>query len=193
MGNLEKKVPQVTEDISRIGTLMNDLGRTLTKATPKFTNAKSFSARLGASKMLAKQLDPIADKLVSSADRLVTNFSEWGFLVQYLLEFASKGGDLHDPQVTRAIGGLWQLANTSASALSPVNQLVQLISQGIGISSDLDRPFLAIKAACLRIADLDGILDGWKEGLQSLEDKYLSEGYLSSLPNYLEDSSDASD
>jgi hypothetical protein len=190
---LEQKAPQVTEDMTRIGTLMDDLGKTVTKAGPKFANAKSFSARLGASKLLAKQLDPIADNLMLTAERLVTNFSEWGFFVQYLLDYASKGGDLSDPQVIRAIGSLWHLVTASGSSLSAVNQLVQLISQGIGISRDLDRPFMAIQAACLRIADLDGILDGWKQGLQTLEANYLGDGYLDSLPNYLEDSSDSTD
>jgi TIR domain len=188
---LEQMVPQVTDDMSRIVTLMNDLGKAVTKAGPRFANANTFGARLAASKALAKQLDPIADDLVSTADRLVTNFAEWDFLVQYVLEYASNGGDLSDPQVVRVIGGLWQLATIGASSLSAVNQLIQIVSQGIGISRDLDRPFMAIKTACLRIADLIGILDGWKQGLQTLETNYLGDGYLNNLPNYLEDPSDS--
>jgi len=188
---LEQKVPEVVEDMARLGTLMEDLGKTATRATPRFTNANSFSARLGASKVLARQLDPIADNMVSTAERLVSNMTEWGFLVQYMLDYAGNGGDLTDPEMTRVIGGLWQLATVSAASLSMVDQLILMISQGIGISRDLDRPFMAIQTACLRIADLGGILDGWKQSLQTLETNYLGDGYLDSLPNYLEERSDS--
>ncbi len=191
MSALEQKVPEVVSDMSRISTLMQDLGTTLTRATPRFTTADTFSARLAASKVLAKQLDPIADGMVTTADRLVTNFREWDFLVEYLLNYASSGGDLSSTDVTPVIGGLWQLSARATSALAAVNELIQMISQGIGVSRDLDRPFMAIRAASLRIADLSGILDGWKQGLQTLEGKYLAEGYLDSLPDYLEDPSDA--
>jgi hypothetical protein len=185
MAALEEKVPELDSDMTRIAVLMQDLTETVTKATPRFMKAKSFGERLAASKALAKKLDPIADEMLSTSDRLVTNFTEWNFLVQYLLKFAANGGNLRDPEVLPVLGGLWQLAQVGGSALAPINVFVQQVSQGIGASRDLDRPFNAIRAAGLKIAGLIGILDGWKQGLRTLETEYLGDGYLDGLPSYL--------
>ena len=111
--------------------------------------------------------------MIATTDRLVSNFSEWDFFIQYLLEFGRSGGDLKDPDIAPVLGGLWTMATDGAQSLSPTQEFVATISQGIGVSRDLDRPFLAIQAAALKIVDLTGILDGWRESLETLENEYL--------------------
>lgn len=185
MGDLENNIPEVVKDMTQLSKLMEDLGESVSIAGPEFAKAKTFNARLALSKALAAKLDPIADGMVMTAENLVSHFGEWDFMVQYILKYAANGSDLNDPDVKQAIGGLWQLASTGAASLAVVDDLVQMIAQGIGISRELDRPFKAIQAACLKIADLGGILDGWKQGLRTLEAEYLVEGYLDNLPDFL--------
>lgn len=184
---LEDNIPDLTSDMTTVATLMQDLTVVITKATPRFVNANTFGERLAQSRALAKKLDPIADELLSTSDRLLANFTKWDFLPQYLAKLAANGGDLKDPEFNRVLGGLWQLANQAGTALAPINEFIQQVSRGIGMSRELDRPFNAIRAAGLKIASLVGVLDGWKAGLKTLETNYLGRGYLDSLPNYLDE------
>ena len=182
MATLEENLPQVIGDMTRITQLLEATGTALTDATPTFTNAKSFAARLTASRDLAKGLDPIAGEMAATAERLVSDFIEWNFFVQYLLEYARGGGDLKGPESAPVLKNLWVLATEGASSLAQASDFAQIVSQGLGVSRDLDRPFMAIRDASLRIADISGILDGWREGLETLESEYLGDGYLEGLP-----------
>lgn len=183
MAALEDKVPEVIEDMSRIALLMGNLNNAVLIATPRFSKAKTFKERLAASRSMAKKLDPIADELLSTADRMVANFSEWDLFVQTLLEYARGGGDLTSSDFLGSLAALWSLSKTGGAQLAPINQFAELVTRGIGVSRDLDRPFMAIQKAAMRIADMIGILDGWKEGLETLESEHLKPGYLDSLPN----------
>lgn len=182
MATIEEKLPQVVSDMEQVSQLLSDLGEAMAKATPGFAKATSFKARVAASRVLAKKLDPIADELSLRADRLVSNFSEWDFLVQYLLQYGHSGGDLRDPEFVPVLAGLWTMAKVGQSSLAEISGFAQMVSQGIGVSRELDRPFMAIRDAALRIADLSGILDGWQGVLKTLESEFLGEGYLDGLP-----------
>jgi hypothetical protein len=102
-------------------------------------------------------------------------------LIKFILDYADKGGDVNDSGYLSALGSLWTLASLGNSALAPVNQFNEAVSRGIGVSRDLDRPFMKIQNACLRIADVSGILDGWKAGLRTLESKHFNNGFLDGL------------
>jgi hypothetical protein len=180
---LEDKVPEVLADIERIAVLMNSMNDVVVTATPMFAKAKTFNERLSASRALAKKLNPIAAELADTAERMVGNFVEWDLFVQYVTEYARKGGDLSEPDFLNALSGLWALTRTGGGALSSINEFAQSITQVIGVSRDLDRPLMAIRDAALMIADMSGILDGWKEGLQALEGEYFSAGFLDGLPD----------
>jgi len=182
MASLEEKVPQVVDDMARIGELFNLLSESAVSATPTMASAVTFANRVTAARNFAKQIDPIAGELQATADRLVSNFAEWNFFVQYLLEYAQRGGDLKSPDTATVLASLWTLSKTGSSPLSQVTDFANSLSRGIGISRDLDRPLMAIRSATLRIADMSGILDGWRKALEGLESEYLGEGYLDSLP-----------
>jgi hypothetical protein len=183
MAALEDKIPVVIADLERIAVLMNSMNEEVVKATPKFATAETFNERLSISRSLAKKLDPIAAEMAATAERMVGNFSEWDLFVQYLADYAHKGGDLSEAGFLAAISGLWSLANTGGESLSPINEFAQQVTQVIGVSRDLDRPLMAIRDAALMIADMSGILDGWKEVLEALESEYFSAGFLAGLPN----------
>lgn len=181
MAALEDQVPQVLFDMARISTLMTSMNEAVVAATPKVTKAKTFKDRLSASRALAKKLDPIADEMAITAERLVTNFSDWDYFVKYMLDYAKKGGELEDPEFLKVVGSLWSLSQAGGSPLATINDFAQTVSRGIGVSRDLDRPFMSIRDAAMRIADMSGILDGWKEGLEALESEYLEAGRLDRL------------
>jgi hypothetical protein len=183
---IEEKVPHVVSDMERITQLLYEFNVAVEESTPQVSSASSFSERLALSRALAKQLDPIAEEMASTTERLVSNFSEWDYFVQYILEYTRRGGDLEDPQAKVTLGSLWTMAKMGSTSLFVIKEFAQTISQVIGVSSDLDRPLTAVRDASLRIADLSGLLDGWKKSLEDLESEHLGTGYLDSLPSITE-------
>ena len=119
MAALEDKIPGVIADMERIGVLMESLNEAVVKATPGFATAKTFNERLSASRALAEKLDPIASEMAVTAERMVGNFSEWDLFVQYLADYARKGGDLSDAEFLSALSGLWSLARTGGEVSLP--------------------------------------------------------------------------
>jgi hypothetical protein len=182
MASLEEQIPEVIGDMTLVTQLLEATGVAVTAAAPRLTSAQTFGARLAVSRELAKELDPISEELMSAAERLASNFGQWDFFVKYFLDYARSGGDLKATEVAAGLKSLWMLATTGASSLAQASDFAQIVSQGLGVSRDLDRPFMAIRDASLRIADISGILDGWREILGTLEAEYLGDGYLDSLP-----------
>lgn len=181
MAAIEDKVPDVIGDMGHIGDLIESLNEQITRATPRFSKAQTFKERLAISRSVAKKLDPIADDMLSTADRLVTNFADWDLFVQTLLTYAQRSGDLADPDFLTTIGALWALSKTGGTQLAPIREFAQAVTQAMGVSRDLDRPLTAIQSSAMRVADMIGILDGWKEGLEILEVEYLKPGFLDNL------------
>ena len=172
MQELDENVPEMLGRIERFQTIMVQLGEAVEEAVPKMAKADTFAKKLAVSRALAHELTPIADDLASSAESIVADFRSFDFLIGYIVQFAQGGENSSNPEIINTVRGIWDMAKEGSHALLPIELLKQSVSQGIGFSRDLDRPLKTVQRACLKIADLRGMLNGWMDELLALKDIY---------------------
>jgi hypothetical protein len=172
MASLEQAMPDMARDMDRFAVLMQQLGETVEESAPRMEKADTFSKKIVASKAIAKQLDPIANEMATLAEDIVEYFSRWNEPIRFMLESARKTDDLNNPEIVGSLRSIWQLASQGSESLLSVDILKQAVSGGMGFSRDLDRPFKNVQRACLELADLRGLLNGWLEELRLLQDDH---------------------
>ncbi|MFF0231212.1 toll/interleukin-1 receptor domain-containing protein [Micromonospora sp. NPDC005254] len=170
LARLEDKLPEITVDLESFAKLMADLGSQTEMATPRMQKATSFGQKLAVSKHLAEVLSPIANDMQARADRLVENFGEWGFLVNYVFEKVKVDSDgIVDEDNIAFLNAVREMSESGAESLAHVDNLNASVATVLGFSKALDIPLKTVRAACLRMADLRGLLVGWLDEIRALE------------------------
>ncbi|RUL90860.1 toll/interleukin-1 receptor domain-containing protein [Verrucosispora sp. FIM060022] len=172
MAAIEEESPLMVEGLERFVQLMGRLNEATTQATPKLRRANTFGKKLAVTSALAQQLEPISIEMAEVADRLVAQFGDWGYAVQLLVDLAKSTEGKLDKDLVEFARVVWDLSTTGSDALAQVEGLSTIIEQSVGLSGRLDQPLKAIQKACLRMADLRGILLVWREEIEALQSAY---------------------
>ncbi|WFE33314.1 toll/interleukin-1 receptor domain-containing protein [Micromonospora sp. WMMD975] len=180
LGEAEGKMPQVQSDLESFAHLIEELGEQTRLASPAMERATSFGQKLAVSRNLAQALTPIANDMVATADRLVTGFGDWNYLVNHIFEAIKADlGAIEDADSVSFLSSIREMATSGVDSLGQVEQLNGSVSGVIGFSKALDIPLKAVQRACLRMADLRGLLLGWLNEIEALESAH-SDLFISS-------------
>jgi hypothetical protein len=169
--DLEGRAPRLVQDMELFTELLGQLGEVTTAATPKMDKAKSFSQKLAITNSLASSLSPIATTMRETSQSLVDNFSDWDALVAYVIIQAKTDETFSsEPGNVEFLSTVHDMATAGVESLSGIEELQESIGSVLGMSKRLDIPLRTIREACLHVADLRGLLTGWKSELEALEE-----------------------
>jgi hypothetical protein len=167
MAAVEESVPAMSENIQHFGKLLEQFASSTDKATPDMERARTFGEKLAVSNRLAQRITPIAQNMEKTANTLVRDFSQIDFVVSYIINAARSNPDelLENSEALASVDSIWTMALEGYNSLQQIDGLSSSLAQGIGFSKNLDRPLKSMQRAFLRMADLRGILNGWREDL----------------------------
>lgn len=170
----EEAMPEINENLLRLGTLLEEVGTRTVTATPKMGRADTFGKKLTVSRELAAELNPIADEMTNRADRVIRDFSSLDDFVTNVLTLSKSAPveTIKDPRTAELFKQIWDLATVAATSLRQLDEFNQTLAKVIGFSKDLDRPLKAMRGAFLRMADIRGILNVWLDELRTLQSSY---------------------
>ncbi|MFF5082507.1 toll/interleukin-1 receptor domain-containing protein [Actinoplanes sp. NPDC000266] len=168
---VEDRAPQVLEDMNSFTQSLQELSEVTNKATPGLNKATSFSQRLAVTNSLASTLTPIANKMRETAERLVDNYGDWDQVVNYVIGQAKADPHFYDTESNvEFLATVGDLATAGVESLASVEELDTAIGGVLGLSKRLNIPLRTIREACLSMADIRGLLMGWKAELETLEE-----------------------
>jgi hypothetical protein len=172
MAALENKLPDLLGSLGLFAELMEKMTDAVNESSPAMQRADSFGQKLAVSNRLAARLDPIAGQMESAASDLVGYMNELTFVTKYVVDEARRNPDKVESGVAEFLQSIEEAATTGVISLTSVEEFNRTLAQAIGISRKLDKPLKQIQRACLRIADLRGILSGWQEEVGTLYSRY---------------------
>jgi hypothetical protein len=172
MAAIEAKMPDMAASFERYSGLMIQLNEVVTAATPSMQQADSFGKKLAVSEKLARELNPIADKMDEEAEHLVGYFNELTYLAKFAVAAVRAEPGEVPSEIIDFLKTIRETASTGITTSLVIEEFVRSIGQVIGFSRDLDRPLKKIQSASLKIADLRGVVSGWQEEVESLQDRY---------------------
>ena len=168
---IEERAPLVVEDMEIFSGLLDRLNQETRDATPAMSKATSFSRKLAVTTSLANSLSPIANEMKGAAERMVDALGEWDALVNWVIGQARSDPDFYsNSDNVEFLGTVHDMASAGVESLASIEQLETAIVSVLGLSRRLDVPLRTIRGACLNMADLRGLLVGWKSELEALEE-----------------------
>lgn len=170
MARVEEAMPGMVESLEKFSQLLGRVGEETENTTPQMNEAETFGDKLRVSNQLAKRLSPIAADMEFAADSLMRDFEELNIVISYILKHARENPEetTNSPEAISTLRDLWNFTEVGSTSLSQLNEMNKALTSGIGYSKNLDRPLKAMRRAFLRLADLRGIISGWRDDLSAL-------------------------
>ena len=170
MTQVEEAGPGMLISMEHFTELLNQIGAVANESSPQMTQAETFGEKLAASNRLAKRLGPIAADMEHTADSLVRDFEGLNSMITYILSYARENPEevASSPDAIDGLQKIWEMAETGTKSLGELDSVNKSLTDGIGYSKNLDKPLRAMRRAFLRLADLRGILSGWRDDLLAL-------------------------
>jgi hypothetical protein len=169
--DIEESMPLAVGDMERFSSLLDQLNQTTVDATPAMNKATSFGQKLAVTTSLANSLSPIANEMKEVAERIVDTLNEWDTLVNWVIGQARNDPDFYSTSSNvEFLGTVHDMAAAGVESLASIEQLDTAIGSILGLSKRLDVPLRTMRQACLNMADLRGLLAGWKFELEALEE-----------------------
>jgi hypothetical protein len=163
MAEIEGRMPGMITGIERYAVLMAQLGEEVAAATPAMQQADTFAKKLAVSRQLADGLTPIAEEMDTLAGQLVSDLNELTYVTKFVTGIIANSPDDATTDALDFLTTIRETASIGIDSLAAIDEFTRSVSQALGYSSKLDKPLKIIRAANLKIADLRGIMSGWRE------------------------------
>jgi len=170
MAAVEASAPITNREMDRLAAEISKFGVQMGSAGPLMSRAATIKKKVGISKQLAKQLDPIADSMLDAATNVRAGIMDWDATVRALLEFTSMYPSWLDdnPGAVDGVNAIYQMAVAGIESFQDLEGVHQIFGQGRGLSGPLDEPLRKAQDALMQISDVRGLFVGWKDGIDAL-------------------------
>jgi TIR domain len=171
MAEIESRMPGMSSAIERYVVVMTRLGEEVGAATPAMQKADTFAKKLAVSERLASSLTPIAEEMDMLAGQLVSDLNELTYVTRFVTGIVTNSPGEATQDTLEFLATIRETADTGTDSLAAVDDFARSIGQALGYSKGLDKPLRRIRAANLKIADLRGIMSGWREEVDTVYER----------------------
>jgi TIR domain len=168
MAEIEERLPGMASGMERYAALMVQLTEQVSLATPEMRIADTFAKKLAVSGRLANSLSPIAEEMDTLAGQMVSDLNELTYVTRFVTGIIANRPDEVTKDVLEFLATIRATANTGIDSLAAIDEFTKSIGQVLGYSGALDKPLRNIRSANLKIADLRGIMSGWREEVDTI-------------------------
>jgi hypothetical protein len=165
----EARIPEIGEYSLQYGALMDSFRDEAVRATPRLEKADTFGQRLAISNDLAKRFDPVADEGEAVSRRLREALDATSPGIVSLIRMIASSGELGNPDVVKAVAGIWLMATQGIGASEKVEELIVAIEGSKGRSAALDKPLKRMQNSLLRFVEARTHFSSWIEEIDRLQ------------------------
>jgi hypothetical protein len=169
IARLELEGPNLSTQVQKFGSLVEQFATIVNTATPEMTAAGSFSQRLIVSRELAEKLGPVTEQSLATSEVMIKSITSMDPGVVAAIRLAKVASDRKTPEVQAFIESIRFMANGIVEATSHLMTFEASIEEAKGYSSDLDKPLDTMQRSLLLVAEMNAIAERWLDELGDVE------------------------
>ncbi|MBN6050432.1 hypothetical protein JYK22_00690, partial [Nonomuraea sp. RK-328] len=166
MADAEVAIPVWVQAMDDLAGLMNELQETVGPMTEKLhendRKGNGFAGRLALMREFATQMEPIADRLMSVSNRYADQVITINPAVLAAIRELKEGAGTSTPEERTAfINTMSEFANIMRPIMAALDELVENLEKGKGLSRDLAKPINKMTKALSSLRDSHNLMEQW--------------------------------
>jgi len=174
MAAFEEVLPRSSDEMQRLGELIEAIGNEASDTAPALRRADKFSQKLALSTEFASRIAPICDEMATLSDSLQSTMHTWDDGLKSIFDMAKKSPELFESEFIDFLDVIKDTVTVGINSLGELENLHNSIGSILGMSAKLDRQLRRLQKSVLEVAELRAIFRGWSQEIAIIE----------SLPTY---------
>lgn len=169
MAAFEEVLPRSSDEMQRLGQLIEAIGDEASDTAPALRRADKFSQKLSLSTEFAVRIEPICDEIATLSGNLCSALDIWDDGLKSIFEIAKKSSGPLDPEFIDFFDIVKDTAVVGIESLGELENLHKSIGSILGMSAKLDRQLRRLQKSVLEVVELRAFFKGWSQEITIIE------------------------